>query len=121
MCHISENLLLYKFSLFSIPNTSHIHLGADPFRILVVKTSFTLFIYRITYEGKTIFTVRIIHSLPLRMSVVQVFHQDKMVAVSELVDNAQLPQPGQVCPSYDFPLLLLFHWDFFKQFIVVFF
>lgn len=45
---------------------------------------------------KHVFTCRIIHSLPLLMSAVQVFYQDKMVAVAHLVGMDQLPTIDQV-------------------------
>jgi hypothetical protein len=42
------------------------------------------------------FTCRIIHSLPLEMSAVQIFYHDKMVTVSHLIGNEQLPSKTQV-------------------------
>lgn len=45
------------------------------------------------------FTCRIIHSLPLEMSAVQIFYHDKMVAVSHLIGNEQLPSKTQVGPA----------------------
>ena len=44
-------------------------------------------------KGNVKFTCRVIHSLPLMMSAVQVFHLDKMVAVSHLIGTEQLPTP----------------------------
>ena len=41
-------------------------------------------------------TVRIIHSLTLNMSVVQVYYQDKLAAISHLIGQDQLPGPKQV-------------------------
>jgi len=38
-----------------------------------------------------VFTVRVIHCLPLLMSCVQVYYKDKMVAVSHLVGTDQIP------------------------------
>ena len=37
------------------------------------------------------FTCRVIHSIPLLMSSVQVFHTDRMVAMSHLIGSDQLP------------------------------
>ena len=37
------------------------------------------------------FTCRVVHSLPLKMSVVQVFQQANMVAVAHLIGTEQLP------------------------------
>ena len=36
-------------------------------------------------------TCRVVHSLPLRMSVVQIFQAARMVAVSHLIGTEQLP------------------------------
>ena len=37
-----------------------------------------------------------IHSIPLLMSVVQVFYHDKMAAVAHLIGSDQIPKPEQV-------------------------
>ncbi|XP_041349650.1 uncharacterized protein LOC121368951 [Gigantopelta aegis] len=42
------------------------------------------------------FTCRIIHSLPLLMSAVQVFYHDKMAVLAHLIGPEQLPLPTQV-------------------------
>jgi len=42
------------------------------------------------------FTCRVIHSIPLLMSAVQVFHTDQMVAVSHLIGTDQLPTSKMV-------------------------
>ena len=60
-----------------------------------VRRMFWLFC-SIPFNGSPLFTVRIIHSLPLRMSAVQVFFQDKMVATSQLVGSEQFPTVNQV-------------------------
>mgnify|MGYP001800270133 FL=1 len=44
------------------------------------------------------FTARVIHSLPLLMSAVQIYHRDKMIAVSHLVGTDTIPEHNkQVC------------------------
>ena len=48
------------------------------------------------YTGYEKLSVRVIHSVQLRMSVVQVFCGDKMAAVSHLVGAEQLPGQHQV-------------------------
>ena len=48
--------------------------------------------------GDTLYTVRVIHSVPLKMSVIQVFYKDKMAVVSQLIGPEQLPAPEQVRP-----------------------
>lgn len=50
----------------------------------------------VNHTGAVTFTCRIIHSLPLLMSVVQVFYHDKMAAVAHLVGTDTLPLPTQV-------------------------
>ncbi|XP_045187309.2 uncharacterized protein LOC123545092 [Mercenaria mercenaria] len=47
-------------------------------------------------SGTSVFTVRVIHSQPMIMSVIQVFCKDKMVAVAHLIASDQLPLPTQV-------------------------
>ena len=42
------------------------------------------------------FTCRTIHSVPLMMSVIQVYFKDKMTAIGHLVASDQLPLPTQV-------------------------
>ena len=49
------------------------------------------------YKGKVVFTCRMIHSVPLLMSVIQVFYRDKMAAVAHLIGSDQIPKPSQVC------------------------
>ena len=44
----------------------------------------------------TAFTCRTIHSMPLMMSVIQVFFKDKMAAIGHLIASDQLPLPTQV-------------------------
>ena len=54
---------------------------------------------RITTKDRprgVVFTVRVIHSLPLRQSVVQVYHGDRMMAISHLIGTEQLPRRKQV-------------------------
>ncbi|KAK3600650.1 hypothetical protein CHS0354_031563 [Potamilus streckersoni] len=46
--------------------------------------------------GQMIFTCRIIHSLPLLMSAIQVYHHDKTVAVAHTIGSDQLPLSTQV-------------------------
>lgn len=53
----------------------------------------------IDYKGRQQMTCRIIHSLPLAMSVVQIFYYDKMVAVSHLIGCEQLPIRTQVAEN----------------------
>ena len=44
------------------------------------------------------FTARVIHSLPLLMSAVQIYYRDKMIAVSHLVGTDTIPEHNkQVC------------------------
>jgi len=43
------------------------------------------------------YTVRVIHSIPLHMSAVQVYKGDQMIVVSHLVGSDQLPSKHQVC------------------------
>ncbi|KAL3852861.1 hypothetical protein ACJMK2_016470 [Sinanodonta woodiana] len=53
--------------------------------------------HRLTnHTGQVIFTCRIAHNLPLLMSTIQVYHQDKTVAVAHLIEPDQLPLPTQV-------------------------
>jgi len=42
------------------------------------------------------FTCRVVHSIPLLMSAVQVFHADQMVAMSHLIGTDQLPTSKMV-------------------------
>ncbi|XP_052811431.1 uncharacterized protein LOC128239039 [Mya arenaria] len=42
------------------------------------------------------FTIRVIHSVPLMTSVVQVFHEDHMLAISHLIGTEQLPLQTQI-------------------------
>ncbi|XP_052807820.1 uncharacterized protein LOC128236760 [Mya arenaria] len=42
------------------------------------------------------FSVRVIHSVPLMTSIIQVFYRDQMVALSHLIGAEQLPLPTQV-------------------------
>ena len=42
------------------------------------------------------FTCRVIHSVPLMMSAVQVYYMDEMVAVSHLIGTEQLPTDDMV-------------------------
>ncbi|XP_046563454.1 glycine-rich domain-containing protein 1-like [Haliotis rubra] len=50
----------------------------------------------LNHMKKVEFTCRIIHSLPLLMSAVQIFYHDKMAAVAHLVGPDQIPRPEQV-------------------------
>ena len=50
----------------------------------------------LNHTKRVVFTVRIIHSLPLMMSAVHVFFKDKMAAVGHLVGADQLPLPQLV-------------------------
>ncbi len=43
--------------------------------------------------------MRIIHSIPLRMSVIEVLYQNRMAAVSHLIGCEQLPLPEMVSAS----------------------
>ena len=49
------------------------------------------------HKEEETFSVRIIHSIPLRMSVVEVMFQNRMAAVAHLVGCEQLPLPEMVC------------------------
>ncbi|KAL5007201.1 hypothetical protein ScPMuIL_016007 [Solemya velum] len=54
--------------------------------------------------GNVTFTCRIIHSIPLMMSAIHVFHHDRMVVVGHLIGADQLPLPSMVkdnskCPT----------------------
>ena len=57
---------------------------------------FFFFFSLLNHTKKVVFTVRIIHSLPLMMSTVHVFFKDKMAAVGHLVGADQLPLPQLV-------------------------
>ena len=46
--------------------------------------------------GQLEFTCRVVHSRPLAMSAVQMFDADRMIVVSHLIGNDQLPSPRQV-------------------------
>ena len=46
-------------------------------------------------KSEIIMTSRVIHSLPLKMSAIQIFQDSKMVAISHLVGLDQLPQQHQ--------------------------
>ena len=48
------------------------------------------------HKEEETFSVRIIHSIPLRMSVVEVMFQNRMAAVAHLVGCEQLPLPEMV-------------------------
>jgi len=48
------------------------------------------------HVDKLKFTCRVIHSLPLNMSVVQVYYADKLVSVAHLVGGGTLTRPDQV-------------------------
>jgi hypothetical protein len=48
------------------------------------------------HKEEETFTVRVIHSLHLRMSVIQIMYLDKMVVVSHLIGAETLPTPDQV-------------------------
>jgi hypothetical protein len=66
-----------------------------------------VFVYSILdHRSKQQFTCRIIHSLPLQMSAVQIFYKDKMVAVSHLIGSEQLPARTQARPTNE-PIQLL--------------
>ena len=50
------------------------------------------FLFRLSLvEQRAVFTVRVIHSLPLLMSAVQIYYRDKMIAVSHLVGTDTIP------------------------------
>ena len=58
---------------------------------------FALLFFRLFNHAQQLkFTCRIIHSVPLMMSAVQVFFADKMAAVAHLIGTDQLPTPAQV-------------------------
>ncbi|KAH3883478.1 hypothetical protein DPMN_007435 [Dreissena polymorpha] len=48
------------------------------------------------HDGQTEFTCRVVHSLPLLMSAVQIFQHDRMVAVAHLIGSDQIPKPDEV-------------------------
>lgn len=50
----------------------------------------------LNHTGEVIFTCRVIHSLPLLMSAVQVFFHSRMTAVAHLVGSDQIPLPSQL-------------------------
>ena len=54
------------------------------------------------YNGKedSVFAVRVMHSLPLNISVVQVLFRDKIVALSHQISSEQLPTVDQVSILY---------------------
>ena len=53
-------------------------------------------------RGRDVFTCRVIHSFPLRMSVIQILYRDEVVALSHLIGSESLPKPGQVCKTCPF-------------------
>ena len=70
----------------------------------------------------TVFTARVIHSLPLRQSVIQIYHGGNMNAISHLIGSEQLPKPNQVCnvASYWCKWFTLYHSDsLWYRYIVV--
>lgn len=46
--------------------------------------------------GEMTFTCRVIHSIPMLMSAIQVFYHDKMVTVAHLIGPEQLPCSSEV-------------------------
>ena len=46
--------------------------------------------------GQLMYTCHVVHSIPLAMSAVQIFLADRMISVSHLIGNDQLPTPTQV-------------------------
>lgn len=93
-----------SFILLHIPLRSRAVLANFPLlprRICVLPSDFRRLPRRITMDrGRSVvFTVRVIHSLPLRQSVVQLYHGDRMMAISHLIGSEQLPGPNQVPPS----------------------
>lgn len=50
------------------------------------------------------FTCRVIHSLPLLMSAIQVFYHDKMAAVAHVISTDQLPLSSEVCNYFKIKL-----------------
>ncbi|KAJ8299322.1 hypothetical protein KUTeg_023382 [Tegillarca granosa] len=46
-------------------------------------------------RGEVVFTCRVIHSLPLLMSVVQIYYHDQLSVVCHLIGSDQLPKPNQ--------------------------
>ena len=46
--------------------------------------------------SEIIVTSRVIHSLPLKMSAIQIFQDSKMVAISHLIGLDQLPKKPEV-------------------------
>ena len=64
---------------------------------LVNKTTDLASCFRILDQNGVVqFTCRVIHSVPLAMSVVQVFYKDQMAVVSHLTNSNQLPTPTKV-------------------------
>ncbi|XP_025085903.1 uncharacterized protein LOC112559134 [Pomacea canaliculata] len=59
----------------------------------------------VNLDGFLQMTCRVIHSLPMMQSVVQVFHRDKMAAVAHLIGTEQLPLPNQVTSPESCPYL----------------
>lgn len=78
------------------------------YRISVVIFNFLSFLsHRIrNLAGEVMFTARVIHSLPLMTSVVQVFYHDKLSVVCHLIGPDTLPTPAQVFSCF----LLILHY-----------
>ncbi|ELT88483.1 hypothetical protein CAPTEDRAFT_202493 [Capitella teleta] len=58
------------------------------------------------HAQQLMFTIRVIHSIPLMMSAVQVYHLDQMISVAHLIGTDQLPTDdmivGMKCPTLDY-------------------
>lgn len=79
------------------------------FHLLIVKKTLTcsaylviishnyLFFRFLNHNGDLTLTCRVIHSLPLLMSAIQVFYHDKMAAVGHVISTDQLPLSSEVC------------------------
>ena len=64
--------------------------------VAVIYISYILFCRFVNHTGEVTFTCRLIHSLPLVMSAIQVFYHDRMAAVAHLIGSDQIPLPEQV-------------------------
>ncbi|KAL4226738.1 hypothetical protein ACF0H5_014718 [Mactra antiquata] len=50
----------------------------------------------VNHTGEVTFTCRVIHSLPLLMSAIQIFYHNRMTAVAHLIGSDQIPLPSQL-------------------------
>lgn len=71
--------------------------------------SLTIYFRLRNSNGSVVFTCRIIHSVKMMTSVVQVFFQDKLAAIAHVIGTDQLPIKSQVN--------LCWNWFFITYFV----